>query len=187
MGIQGNRQIVQHGGGIVVRNGQFESVRIFEMLGAESGGFDTIADAGLGRTQGQSDYVVRAVRASEGVWRSAKNSYVVLEIDSDDFGLQQARRRRGQANENAGLAAIVKFRKDMRGGEEIAVAIDEESVAVKNVVITAVAGRVIELINDRADRSGEVLGRRGDECGGDGRLNWRLRARRRTYASNCGN
>ncbi len=70
------------------------------------------------------------------------------------------------ADQDVGLAAVLKGLQDMGGRKEIALFVNEKGIAEETVVVTARGWRLVKLINDRADRSGKsgvvrkVLGRR---------------------------
>jgi hypothetical protein len=62
-----------------------------------------------------------------------------------------ARRGRRWAEENMWLAAV-KLAEDMRGGEQVAVSVDKETVAIEKVVNAVVGSGLIDRVDDGADR-----------------------------------
>src|SRR6266480_230632 len=95
------------------------------------------------------------VVAGEGIWRSQENGDVVFRVHSYDRGWKQARRTIGAADQDVGLAAVLKSLQDMGGRKEIAMFVNEKGIAEETVVVTARGWRLVELINDRANRSGK--------------------------------
>jgi len=79
----------------------------------------------------------------------------MLGVCGDDRGLEQNRRAISAADQDVGLAAVTEVFEDMGDGEEIALIVDEEAVAEETVVVAAGRRRLIELIDDGADRRGE--------------------------------
>jgi hypothetical protein len=69
----------------------------------------------------------------------------------------QAGRSRGETKQYAGLPSVLELGQDVRGGQEVAVAINEEGVAVEDVVIAASAGGVVKLIDNGADGIGDIV------------------------------
>src|ERR1700683_5738230 len=61
------------------------------------------------------------------------------------------RRARRWAEEDMRLAAV-KLAEDMRGGEQVAVSVDEETVAIEKVVNAVVGSGLIDRVDDGADR-----------------------------------
>ena len=79
----------------------------------------------------------------------------MLGVCGDDRGLEQNRRAISAADQDVGLAAVTEVIEDVGSGEEIALVVDEESVTEEAVVVAAGRRRLIELIDDGADRRGE--------------------------------
>ncbi len=79
----------------------------------------------------------------------------MLGVCGDDRGLEQNRRAISAADQDVGLAAVTEVFEDMGDGEEVALIVDEEAVAEETVVVAAGRRRLIELIDDGADRRGE--------------------------------
>jgi len=111
----------------------------------------------------------------EGIGCGLEDGDIVNGILGDNVDFHQAGRCFGQAQQDlrlacrGRLAAVAELVENMCGSQKIALVVDEESVAVKDVMEAAVGGSLVELIDDGADGSekggvvvrGLVLGRSG--------------------------
>ena len=101
---------------------------------------------------------------SNGIGRGAKDGNVVFPVHGDELGLEQLRRGHGAIDEDVRLAAaIAKRAQDVRGGEQVALIVDEEGVAEKDVLVAPGRRRLIDGIDDGANGGGKrgiVRGRR---------------------------
>jgi len=75
----------------------------------------------------------------------------VLAVGGHYGGWNDARRADRLAEKNVGLAAV-KLAEDVRGGEDVAVAVDEETVAEEEVVNSVVGSGLVDGVDDGADR-----------------------------------
>ena len=94
--------------------------------------------------------------SGEWIGRGAQDGHVVIAIDRDDLGGHKTRRRGPHAEKQIRLAAM-QLAEDVRGGDQIAVAIDEETVAVEKIVITPRPRIAIDLIHDGTERGGKLV------------------------------
>ena len=110
----------------------------------------------------------------EGIGSGAENGYVVLRIDGDDFDFAETGRSVGPAQQDGRQAAIAEVGEYVGGGDEVAVVINEEGVAVEDVVDAAFGG-FVERVDEWTDGEGDGgVGRRcrlgcrpGEEQDGD--------------------
>jgi len=107
------------------------------------------------------------VLALERVGFGAEESDIVIGVLRDDVHLEKAWRSHGAAKDDVWLGVSAgELAEDVGSGEEIAVAIDEEGVAVKDVMEAATGGILIDGIDDGADGErkvgivGDLRGRR---------------------------
>jgi hypothetical protein len=93
---------------------------------------------------------IYAVSAGKRIRRGSQNGDVMVLIDVDHSGFHQPGRSHGQLQKNIGLR-IAKLAQDVSRGKEIAVFVDEESVAIKDVVVATIGRRLIDGVNDGAN------------------------------------
>lgn len=148
----------ERGGVVALRDGELKSFGVFGMGGAERLDGDRVSCGGLGVGERQGGDGVAGV---EGIWRGAENGDVVDDVGGHDGNFYEARRSVRTTEQDAGLAAIAEFAEDVGGGEQVAVAIDEEGVAVKDVMVAVASGGIVELVDDGADGGRDGGGLRG--------------------------
>jgi len=92
----------------------------------------------------------------------------VVGVLRDDYDFEKAWRGHRAAKNDVRLGArTAELAEDMRGGQEIAVAIDEEGVAIKDVVKATVGRVLVDGIDDGAEGEREVGIANGlSGCGG---------------------
>ena len=175
-GVEIDGAVGERGGAVAFRDRELKRFGIFGIGGAEgldgervSGGGPAIREVAVGERQGGD-----GVAGVEGIGRGAEDGDVVDDVGGHDGDLYEARRGVRAAEQNARLAAIAEFAEDVGGGEQVAVAIDEEGVAVKDVVVAVASGGIVELVHHGADcggNRGSILSGAGfgGFCGG-GRL-----------------
>jgi hypothetical protein len=105
----------------------------------------------LGSRFGRERQESHTVFADERIWRREQDGDVVFGVRGDDGSLHEKWRTIRTANENVGLAAVAETFQDVSGGEEVALLVDEETVAKETVVVAARRWRLIKLINEGAD------------------------------------
>ena len=92
--------------------------------------------------------------AFEGIGSGAEDDDVVIRIHGGHIGAKEARGAGGRGEHDVRLAAA-DAAEDMGGGDEIALVIDEEAVAVEEITIAAVGGGLVHGIDDGADGGGK--------------------------------
>lgn len=144
-GVEIDGAVGERGGAVAFRDGELKRFGILGVGGAEgldgervSGGGPAVREVAVG--EGQRGDGVAGV---EGIGRGAQDGDVVHDVGGDDGDLHEARRSVGAAEQDARLASIAEFAEDVGGGEQVAVAIDEEGVAVKDVVVAVAGGGVV--------------------------------------------
>lgn len=133
--------------------GGIERVGIARAEGTERGEDDGASGGGRLVSERQSGDAKGAV---EWIGGGAEDGDVVIAVEGDDGGGDEARTGLigvggviWNAEEDGRLGAV-ELAEDVSGGEEVAIAIDEEGVAVEEVVVAARAGDVVHLIDDGA-------------------------------------
>lgn len=76
-------------------------------------------------------------------------------VDCDRCGLDEDGGTVVAADENVRVGAVAEGFYDVRGGEEVALAVDEEAIAEETVTVAVGGGGFVELIDDGADGGGE--------------------------------
>ena len=94
------------------------------------------------------------ISAVEGIGSGFKDGDVVIPVNRDDHGLEKLRGGVGAVHEDGRLAAVAECLENMGGGDEVAVLVDEESVAEESVPITVSGGVTVQRIDDRAEGGG---------------------------------
>jgi len=143
-------------GGFVGENLAFGAV--FE------GELESIGAAQFGRMQGEGDYGLAGggwtfgqreerdlVIGVEGVGGGAEDGYVVGGISGNYGDLHEAGRAVGAVDEDERLAAVAEGFKDVGGGEQVALIVDEECVAEEGVVVAVGGGGLVELVDEGSD------------------------------------
>jgi hypothetical protein len=105
------------------------------------------------RSFGGQAQKIYAVFAGERIRRGSQKGDVVILIDADYGGFHQPGRSHWQLQKKIGLR-IAKLAQDVSRGDQITVFVDEESVAVKNVVVAAIGRRLIDGVHDGANGGG---------------------------------
>src|SRR5208282_193227 len=126
------------GGLIFARS--IESVGILEMRGTKSFDQQVVADGGLLRSEGQKSHLVLVFAGAERIWGGTENGDIVDRVCGDYGDFYETRRGFGKAQQDLRLAAVAEFAEDVCGSEQIAVIVDEEGVAVKDVVKATLGG-----------------------------------------------
>ncbi len=124
----------EHFAGKVVLAGDFEGVGILLSGWVEREGYDRLTKGGRFGGEGQEGNLVLQ---GEGIRRGEENGDVVLCVRGNHGRLQEAWRAIGAADEDVGLAAAPKRFKNMRGGKQVALIVNEEAVAKEAVVVAA--------------------------------------------------
>ena len=156
-GVEIDGAVGERDGAVGFRDGELKRFGILGAGGAQgldgervSGGGPAAREVAVGERQGGD-----GVTGVEGIGRGAEDGDVVEDVGGDDGNFYEAGRGVGTAEQDARLASIAKFAEDVSGGEQVAVAIDEEGVAVKDVVVAVAGGGVVELVDDGADGGGD--------------------------------
>lgn len=84
-------------------------------------------------------------------------------IDGYQSGLRYTKLGRRLVQQDVGLSAV-KLAENVGGGDEVAIAVDEETVAEEKIVIAAIGGGLIDWINDGADRVEQLFVIRDWRC-----------------------
>ena len=116
--------------------------------GMERRGDDRVTGTGPIGSKRKKGY---AKLSFEGIGSGAKDRNVASPINRNDISFQELRRRIGTVDEDVRLAKITEGLQNVSGGDEIALRVDEESVAEECVTEAFAAGSFVARIDDGAD------------------------------------
>jgi hypothetical protein len=139
----------QHFARGAVLNGLLKTLRILQAGGMERERENRLA--GGGRMDGQRQKTDAEV-AGEGIGRDVQDGHVMCGVRGNNGDREKLRRAIGAADDDARLAAIAKSLQDVGRSEQVALVVYKESVAKKRVMVSARGRRLVETVNDGAER-----------------------------------